>query len=65
VPRAHAYPSEVDIKTVGNRENEHEITTHETADIMTDASWTGIGEGTMMMRMMMAAARWNQLDDYR
>jgi hypothetical protein len=59
VPRARAYPSEVvDIQLVGNRENEHEMTTHE-ADIMTDASWTDIGEGPMMMRTMMAAARWN------
>jgi hypothetical protein len=59
------YPSEVDIEMVGNRENEHEMTTHE-ADIMTDAFWKGIGEGPMMMRTMMAAAtRWNRLDDYR
>jgi hypothetical protein len=66
VPRARAYPtSEVDIKKVGNRENEHEMTTHE-ADVMTDASWTeDVGEGQMMMRRtMMAAARWNRLDDY-
>jgi hypothetical protein len=35
VPRARAYPSEVDIKMVGNRENEHEMTTHE-ADISYD-----------------------------
>jgi hypothetical protein len=29
LPRARAYPSEVDIEMVGNRENEQEMTTHE------------------------------------
>jgi hypothetical protein len=49
---------------VGNRENEHE-TTKDGANSMTEAIWTGIGDRPMMMRTMMAAARWNQLDDYR
>jgi hypothetical protein len=40
------------------------MTTHET-DIMTDAIWKGTGEVPMMMMRMMAAARWNLLEDYR
>jgi hypothetical protein len=40
---------------VGNRENAHEMT-QEGANRMTEAIWTGIGDGPMMMRLMMAAA---------
>jgi hypothetical protein len=42
---------------VGNRENEHEMT-KDGANSMTEAIWTGIGDGRPMMKMlMMAAAR--------
>jgi hypothetical protein len=56
LPRARVYPSEVDIEKEGNRENEHEMT-KDGANSMTEAIWTGIGDGPMMMRTMKAAAR--------
>jgi hypothetical protein len=66
LPRARAHPSKVDTEMIGNRGAKHELQTQERdRDLVTDAICNGTDEVLMMVIIMIAAARWNLLEDNR